>query len=892
MKISIMKHSERFKDKPTHEEAAYIQMNIRKAVVSIDELIEHLTNGGTIKPASLSGRTSDTWLSQQIYLLDFDHGTTIEEQIERAKSLGIEPIFAYTSFSHTEEEHRFRFVFCLEEATNDIRVRNVVQYTLMKLFNKADQTTKDPTRLFFGGRTSKVNTYIKRNSQGIVYENKGSRIDVKSLVDTYVTHLKLENSANFAKNVISFCESLGINSINGLPAVMVVDEEVKIDENTPSSILLSFKTGGRILIKIDFNITKEKALEAFNTKSNSVKLKKNKILKISNKSYKEDKHLNLNVLESTCPLYKAFIEGSYWAYHNEIFMMATNLYRVRGGRKRLLEAVEHSYYDKNRNNLINTINSVSSYGYAPKRCGDTCPFREECQNTGKNMLHSMDNRRCETRKIENIKTIDTEEAFFMVQEGIIEALEDEDMNSMHLIGGTMGIGKTEAYLSLKDYKNMCISAPTHKLAAEIADKIECDPDDYILMQELVIKDDAVRKKYDWAMGRGDTKKCNAILEKYIADLKHPLSITRESIIEAGLIQQYIYNRKACRYTDKLIICTHKRMMTLNNKNIHTYIVDEDFLMTSILPSFSIDIEVIEEVIEIANKYFKKSNNQVLGCLNRLKRYVDEAIDVHKCMVKLCIDLVYTDEQMEEFLKILPEHLNINIKELLSVKCLVSDINGNVLGMAKHSLPSAKFLILSATASEEIYKSIFYKRKINVVEVGLPEAIGKYVHHSFSGCSRAYMKKNGNLDKLIERINKECSGIKNLITYKSFKKEFEDAGYNCVCHFGACQGINSLKGEDLIVVGTPHIDDKTYLLIASLMNEHFIISNKMEYINIKRNGFEFWMYSYKESPLMQKIQLYLIESDLFQAIGRARALREDVTVHVYSSIPFPNSELIK
>jgi hypothetical protein len=50
-----------------------------------------------------------------------------------------------------------------------------------------------------------------------------------------------------------------------------------------------------------------------------------------------------------------------------------------------------------------------------------------------------------------------------------------------------------------------------------------------------------------------------------------------------------------------------------------------------------------------------------------------------------------------------------------------------------------------------------------------------------------------------------------------------------------------------------------------------------------------MFKCYDHPELREIQLGLIESDLTQAIGRARTLRTDATVEVYSNFPLRISD---
>jgi hypothetical protein len=58
---------------------------------------------------------------------------------------------------------------------------------------------------------------------------------------------------------------------------------------------------------------------------------------------------------------------------------------------------------------------------------------------------------------------------------------------------------------------------------------------------------------------------------------------------------------------------------------------------------------------------------------------------------------------------------------------------------------------------------------------------------------------------------------------------------------------------------------------------------MGFKEIEYNGFRFMFNCYDNSEL-REIQLGLIESDLIQAVGRARTLRTEAIVELYSNFP--------
>ena len=164
-----MYYDKKFNNKPTGYEVADVQKNLKKTTIEISELATALSQGATFKPALLNGTKSADWIQQQLFALDFDHDTTIDEQINKCAELKIYPCFGYTSFSHSEQEHHFRLVFCTDTVITDVETRNKLQNTLISIFNKSDNVTKDCTRIFFGGKSLICDSYNKRiNAQQII----------------------------------------------------------------------------------------------------------------------------------------------------------------------------------------------------------------------------------------------------------------------------------------------------------------------------------------------------------------------------------------------------------------------------------------------------------------------------------------------------------------------------------------------------------------------------------------------------------------------------------------------------------------------------------------------------------------------------------------------------
>jgi len=149
-----MLDSKEYQNKPLGKEIGVITNRLVNASteIEIEELANKLTKGCTFKPSNLIGKKETDWVSQQLFSLDFDENTTIEAELNRCKDINILPAFGYTSFSHTEEHHKFRLVFCTNEVITDYSIAKKLQLTLMNVFNNCDEKCKNLSRLYFGGR--------------------------------------------------------------------------------------------------------------------------------------------------------------------------------------------------------------------------------------------------------------------------------------------------------------------------------------------------------------------------------------------------------------------------------------------------------------------------------------------------------------------------------------------------------------------------------------------------------------------------------------------------------------------------------------------------------------------------------------------------------------------
>lgn len=141
--------------------------------------------------------------------------------------------------------------------------------------------------------------------------------------------------------------------------------------------------------------------------------------------------------------------------------------------------------------------------------------------------------------------------------------------------------------------------------------------------------------------------------------------------------------------------------------------------------------------------------------------------------------------------------------------------------------------------------------------------------------------NENHDKM--KLLKELCKNNEVITFKSIEQEFHTR-----YHFGNVEGMNHLHGKNLDVVGLPNLDETVYCLYG--MRAGAVIQKSAMYPQrIVYRDKSFYLNTYK-NQVLQMIQTWLISSQLEQAVGRARLLREDCTVTVFCWISRRTGEL--
>jgi hypothetical protein len=335
-------------------------------------------------------------------------------------------------------------------------------------------------------------------------------------------------------------------------------------------------------------------------------------------------------------------------------------------------------------------------------------------------------------------------------------------------------------------------------------------------------------------------------------------------------------KRAKEYLDQLsrstnstdtVLTTHTRALYTEFQH-DTIIFDEDPLKSLI------EIQQFEltELIKLMYKTYTISEdlNAVIEQLENA-----EAGVVHKTTV--------SSLDIESLVERLSTHtLNSNLVGFFSSSFFYrTPFDPNTIHyVTKRSFPkNKKIIILSATLPVDLYKKL-YGEKVEVIDIRNVEQCGEVIQYTKRSCSRRELRRYHN------SISKDLGDLP-VITFMHFRNHFQHSVPNM--YFGNCEGYDTLKGKDLAVVGTPHRNNVVYFLTAAAIGEEISVSDmEMKLQKIEYNGFKFKFNCYSHTAL-RNIQLSLIESDLIQAVGRARTLRYKAKVVVYSNFPLQISD---
>lgn len=595
-------------------------------------------------------------------------------------------------------------------------------------------------------------------------------------------------------------------------------------------------------------------------------------------------HHDWQEMLENCELARRFEDGER-LNHRVTWGLMTNYIAVDGGQDRFFDKLEFrpGYTPDVQLKWIFEVRKARQQNYRPTGCDKYCPFAGEC-NHGKNMLRQVlkpgQVRVIDTSKEESAMSLEAARELTKVY--VQDAVTDEDRDSIHLIIIPTGVGKTEAVLGVQ---NAVLAAPTHDLAARNTERIRAAGNETCLVGDVPEYDPEFDARLASYHAMGAHSLAASLIKAEVADIRKRKPAAHYTPAEKALVD-YDNSLKWLYETKLTANLTHARALNLRRDGVReTIIFDEDPLMSAM--GFS-EADLADLLLIKSKAAHECQDDQIKDTITRMVEVVEAAKNG-----------IYTDvprmicSKVNQLAQFVAEHcpeVQTDVLGIFEARTFVKvrPLRKDVVVYAKAPrLPRGKVIILSATASEELYKMAFPNRKIVVRRIDSVKQIGSIDQCCSHSLSKDQVERLGDegMDKLLSAIAKRV-GKRPVITRKDLKADLEAAGMNvqAIMHFGKCSGFDDLNGQDIAVVGTYALNPITYLLMASVLGVHFTVADQsMQYNRIEHDGLLFYAMAYQSYEL-RMIQLWMMQSELMQAIGRARHQSTEANVLVFASLP--------
>jgi len=846
-------------------------------------------------PAIFNGsRNNENWIEQQLFAVDIDETITIQEMFEICKQYKIDPVFVYTTYSHTEDDHRFRVVFCMPFSIRDIQFRNAIQYSIQSLF-EGDNRAKDEAHLLFGGQK------VIYSSESIVYPHE--------ILLAAIERIKVNSSkGNSARDVNTFCESIGLKHTKGEPEIVLraIDENVpqfytyqKIEGEPPSCYSIIYSTPIPFLQQNDPSDTpysydgvemRECDYEIWAISFSSELKKPDKPEKSKYKNVKKpymgsEREKSGSHDWNECRLFKDLLYSEEKLKYDQRFHIWSNMQREVGGGEKFIQTLRENKYPSNKIKSFEITNSYNYSDYAPQSCSSSnCQYYEICK-PGKNILQKCYINGNRPVKLDSLETekISLEEAIDLFREELINEIENDNAEIVIMTVPT-GLGKSNQLIQLsKDY-SILIAVPTHDLKNQHVNDYHkmhheicyCVPDKLELKKEY-------QKQIDSYYKIGAPDLALATIRKYSTD-QNIDSVDREKC------ERYLETLDNIREIDTTVVTTHDRLIFMNPYDIKqdVIVIDEDIL-ESLLKSETCllsDLSLLGNLLESKND--KDAIHEFISYLLKADSVLHQ--------VPNNIRTIIEGENKRKDIEILASKAMIttNVVDLLgaSYAKLNKHTGSHTLSYIRRRdlFMNKKIIILSATANSDIYRQL-YCDKVREIRIDNIETKGKIYQYPRS-FSRYQMTEHEEPSKSNKETIEKAQILINLGLPVICPKKFKD-DFNAAMTYGATEGRNDLKGKSLICISTPHLHEDAYTLMALELGAELgeVENDELGFINIEHNGYRFRFQTYKNNDIHRMVQLHLIESELIQAVGRARHLREDCIIFLCSNLIIPGVDII-
>jgi len=879
-KISCNKNLN-FKTKPNSRETATINNILPDCVMEVDsnglKQVAHLIGeqGVPFCPATFTGseRKAENFDQIQLIALDFDNDIpdkiiSPEEAIVRAEQYHISSAFSYATMSSNPEHNKFRMAFLNDVPITNKEVAEVMIKALLTIFPEADNACKDVSRLFYGGKKllhfddtiPEVNMVNIITGMTKYLEDKHGKTNYRRYVTKFIQENHLASNAKGMPD-IAVTNVLPLTRKDAEVFGVIVD-----DKKSPKPNIYTYRFGENL--SNYYTIT-------FNNDTSTSVLRSSR----DKKNHLPHRSSALNEMREQCQLLREFETGERQLHHMELFGLATNLVQVETGVKLFLDVVGQSpYSDKDPNSRDYWNHNIKNFicDYKPYSCDNYCPHCDKCTH-GTNILSAL--------KIpyhDMVKVSDYEKPLHTIEEAMedfvkifLKAINSNDTR-WYIIKAQTALGKTETYIKylVESGKRVLIVVPTNKLKREVKERaasvgVELVASPSLHELETEFTPEAWAKlQYMYNVGV-DT----------IPNIRERADKNHKEYEEA--FEKYTKQLDAFLMNSGNAITTHRRLLNLDVSGYDLVIVDEDIIFSSIITNRT---ELSVSKLKKLKSRFSKEN-PMRKKVNMLLNYITKSAHWQP---EEYFTLPSVPHEKDEYDDIAMD-IGINISAFADATRICyhsasksADEDGpseyiSFLDKVEFN-KNVKHIMVSATVDKRICEYCFGADNIYFHECKIAQYMGNLKQYYGRSMSRAHIDKDPGVISEIQRITK----AEQIITFKKYN--YGDL------YYGNTAGCDYMRGKDINVIGTPHQPEYIYKEFAHHLGLNCSIDARITpNTKVKRNGYAFRFTTY-DDEILRSIQFYMIESELEQAVGRARLLRYDCTVYLFSNYPLCQAEM--
>ncbi len=803
-----------------------------------------------------------------------DNNFSFDDIAQRARQYNLPIFFAYDVFSDFSWEPKHHQMFCIvflnEVPIHSLLEAEAIQKALLTIFPEADRKHGSVIDLYFGG--NKI----------LHYDETMPAINPDIVFMNMCLYLKNRYGAtNYKRKMVPFAEDTGIVlDDRKLPVISLAEElrgntDLKIDKpfdenpdgiphqnnkNSPKPIIDIEKGFGEELSRLIYTIN-------FHTDTNqeesiqSLPSKKSHI----HQPYRSD---TIKAISFNCELYRIFESANTERNlsYRELLGLASNLARVESGVKAFTGILKSKSFSED-DGL--SLNNWDYYFYYLKRrnpypCSSFCPYHKTCTH-GQNILST-----CSIRPHQIERVSDNEDHLVSLDEAskdfqkLFNMIIEATKKCWHIIKSQTSLGKTQTVLQLlKDHPEMkvLLVVPTNILKREIAERAAAMGIHLVISPSLHELEDLLSGEV-WDD-----------IENLLNAGKSPIpriikAIEKGKTSDAKVLKEYLSERDNFYSSTGCAVTTHRRLASIDLNKYDLVIIDEDYIFSTVL--------VDRTSVSLRDLKRLKNKLPARDSLHAKIKKIQRKSETHDLFTvnKIDYNKSYADINTEINIRALCEGTHFCYREASDGK------HDNIIFTKRPDLPDGvKFIMLSATANKDICQYCFGDENVRFYDCKEARLTGPLHQYYEKPMSRAYLDEHPEVMRQI----KNWTGFEHTITFKKYADYCTDDMY-----FGNCVGCDVLKGQNIDVIGTPHQPDWIYKLFAFTLG--FDASSDLNPNSIvTHNGYRFRFPTF-DDEILRTIQFYIIETDLEQAVGRARLLRCDATVNLFSNFPLRQAVL--